>query len=205
MDPNIFLHSGQLWVLDDVSVKLYNKTYAAESHSDYSHCLFTIYVHRNPFYYIGTILLPMAALGVLQNAAVSFYNAPPLRRILPFFLFIDFNFQLLMAPEWIDRAVYCITVLLAFSILQTIIAAEMPQTSDMVLLQINISIQFLIGMILTIYCIFMSIFATTRQSKRKTYCNLTFERFLDLIASSICITTTILVNLILYLMMIYGK
>ena len=181
MDQGSFIDSTQLWILTGLEAVRYENIYDAELENSYSHCSVRIHVKRSVSYYIGTILLPLAALCIIQNAA--------------FF----------MEPHWPDRPVFSITVLLAFSILQSVFEMDMPKTSGVVYLSINISAQFSIGMILTLYYLIICCVANNNKTNPKKSkgtlfgcLNIGMIRLIDLIMAICCVTISCIINAVVY-------
>ena len=60
---------------------------------------------------------------------------------------------LILPPKAPDRAVFSITVLLAFAIMQTIINGQIPMTAQIILIVLYIACQMTLGTVITIYCL----------------------------------------------------
>ena len=107
-----------------------------------------------------------------------------------------------MEPNWADRSMFSITVLLAFAILQTMISTQIPSTNEIIWVSVNISSQFAVGALLTMYFLVVNFFSNQKMAlkKRGNICGygISLFRLVDLIVAVICITVTLVVNTLTY-------
>ena len=71
MDRANFIGNGQLWVLEGIEAVGLQRVYESEEENSYSHGSFRIRVRRTITYYIGSMFIPLGALSIIQNMAVS--------------------------------------------------------------------------------------------------------------------------------------
>ena len=98
-----------------------------KNHSSLRFALIRVRVRRNPMYFIANIIFP---LFVIVSCSFSIFSIP--------------------AKEIGDRLSVSVTILLTFTAFQSIIAEELPQTSDMLLIDWYIGMAYLLQALLVL-------------------------------------------------------
>lgn len=118
------LGDNQIWQYMPGSLTYQVSTFG---HRDYTKASFRMAFQRKADYYFGNIFLPILIMALLQLSA--------------FFL----------EPDETERPMFCITVLLAFSVLITFIYDNTPKVSGTVYIIVLLECDVLVCVIITIY------------------------------------------------------
>lgn len=106
-----------------------------------SQALFFTQLRRRPNYYLLNLVAPCVILTILEVACI----------FLP--------------PEEAERSTFAITVLLAFTVLQSQVLANVPRTSQSILLTNYILAQTIFSMVCTIYSTAMCCYANSTENR----------------------------------------
>ena len=131
---------------------------------------FTFKLKRKQQYYYVTIFLTVELLIALQITGI------------------------LMHPGDSNRSAYSITVILGFSISQSIFTSNIPKTSQFVYLFVYIGTYMAIGSFVTIYSLVIGLVADWPRLKNKKVCNLSLLRFIDVIVFCVTVLLILLTN-----------
>ena len=131
--PKTFVDDGDIWIMlkHSISPFLSVTTPCGDERSGWQ---FSFSLKRKQQYYNVTIFLTIELLISLQVAA------------------------LMLPPDDSNRSAYSITVMLGFSISQSIFTGNIPKTSQTVYIFVYVGAYMIIGSLITIYCVFMCFF-----------------------------------------------
>ena len=137
-----FISTASVWRLVNTSSKFQQKKYANDPFLSYHQVVYTFHIERKYQNDIIGIFLPCYVLQILLLWSV------------------------LIPPESPDRSLFCMTVVLSYTVLQNLIDANIPSTSETIYVIVFLAYQLIGSLVVTCFCLLMCDLACRQYFKR---------------------------------------
>ena len=178
-----FISKSSIWTLVGFNATMAMKVYP-DTPTEYDQAVFTFTLERKYQIHLLNIFMPCLALQVLISLSVF------------------------MPPQLPDRSQFCVTVVLAYTVLQGVVSSQIPNSSETVFVVIFLAFQLLASLLITCFTLLTSELGR-RLSFKKFYFykfsqngkwrKITIIRIIDLSFYSVAIVTIVCFDLFVFI------